>query len=187
MIITLLVAVVAAGLAVLRGGSLDNLAATKFRWVWLLMAGLGAQIGLELWSPPWLDETLGLFVLLFSNALVAVFLIANARLPGIAFAALGMVLNVIVIGANGAMPVSKKALETAGYEGELRDLGSKHELLDDDTRVPWLGDVIPVPYARAVISLGDVVLALGIAQLVYRRTRPRKVGKHLAPRSRGAS
>lgn len=180
MIITLLLAAGAAGLALLRGGSLDRLAATEFRWPWLVVIGLGAQIGADLWSPSWMDEGAGLAVLLGSNALVAIFLAANARLPGVFLAAIGMAMNVIVIAANGAMPVSTLALEKAGYEGQPGDLGTKHELLDAGTRAPWLADVIPVPYARAIISLGDVVLALGIARLVYKRTEDEGRGKHLA-------
>ena len=186
MIVTLLLAVAAAGVAVLRGGSLESLAATKFRWSGLLFAGLGGQIAIEMWSPEWLDEGAGLAVLLLSNALVAGFLAANVHLPGVALAAIGMALNVIVIAANGAMPVSTRALEKAGFEGDVGDFGTKHELLDEDTRAPWLADVIPVPYARAIISLGDVVLALGIAQLVYRRTRVETDGKHLARTDRAS-
>jgi hypothetical protein len=181
-IFTLLLAAGAAGVAILRGGSLDSLAATKFRWAWLLAAGLGSQIGLELWSPSWADGGWGVVVLLASNALVAAFLAANARLPGIGLAALGMVMNVVVIAVNGAMPVSEKALERAGFEGRVEEFGVKHELLDDDTNLPWLADVIPVP-GRTIISLGDVVLALGIAQLVYRRTRGSTGGKHLVQRT----
>jgi hypothetical protein len=180
-ILTLLLAAVAAGVAVLRGGSLDSLAATKFRWTWLLVAGLASQIVLELWSPSWADAAWGLAALLGSNALVAAFLVANARLPGIALAALGMVMNVVVIAANGAMPVSEKALERAGFDGRVGEFGTKHELLDEDTNLPWLADVIPVP-GRTIISLGDVVLALGIAQLVYRQTRGDTGGRHLARR-----
>lgn len=183
MILTLALAAAAAAVAVLRGGSLDSLAATRFRRPALLVAGLGAQVALEMWSPSWADGAVGLGVLLGSNALVAAFLVANARLPGVALAALGMGLNVLVIAANGAMPVSQNALERAGFEGRVEDFGTKHELLDDDTRLPWLADVIPVP-GRTIISIGDVVLALGIAHLVYSQTRGRTGGRHLAPRAR---
>ena len=180
MIVTVLLAAIVAGIAVMRGGSLERLSETKFRWPWLIALGLGAQIGLEVWSPAWLDDGVGLAVLLGSNALVALFLAVNIRLPGMALAAIGMTLNVIVIAANGAMPVSQRALDKAGYEGDVGEFDRKHELLDDSTKLPWLADVIPLPYLRTIISLGDVVLAIGIAQLVYSRTRDPVAGKHLA-------
>lgn len=183
MILTLALAAAAAAIAVLRGGSLASLAETHLRWPALLVAGLGAQVVFELWSPEWAGGGGGLGVLLASNALVAGFLFANARLPGVGLAAVGMGLNVLVIAANGAMPVSQNALVRAGVEGSVSDLGTKHELLDENTRLPWLADVIPVP-GRTIISIGDVVLALGIAHLVYRQTRGSTRGKHLAPRER---
>lgn len=179
MIVTLLLAAVVAGIAVARGGSLERLAETRFRWPWLVVLGLGAQIAIEVWSPRWLDDDGGLIVLLASNLLVAVFFVLNRRLTGIAIAAVGMTLNVIVIAANGAMPVSQRALDKAGYEGNVGDLDRKHELLHGDTTLPWLADVIPLPYLRTIISLGDVVLAIGVAQLVYGRTRGPRAGKHL--------
>ena len=44
--------------------------------------------------------------------------------------------------------------------GELV-LDSKHVLLTDATRLPFLADVLPLP--GAVLSLGDVFLAIGVA------------------------
>lgn len=180
MIITLILAIGAVAIALARGGSLERLAATKFRWPWLVVLGLGVQIAVDVWSPRWLDDGTGVIVLLVSNAFVAAFLVANARLPGVAFAAIGMLLNVIVIAANGAMPVARGALETAGYGSDISDLGNKHEFLGDETVLPWLADVIPIPLLRSVISLGDVALAIGIAQLVYTRTRIAPQPKHRA-------
>ena len=39
---------------------------------------------------------------------------------------------------------------------------------DDDTRLPYLGDVVPVrmPLRPEVVSAGDVLIAAGLAQLV---------------------
>ena len=54
----------------------------------------------------------------------------------------------------------------------------KHEHLDDDTILPWIGDVIGIPVAKEVVSLGDVVLALGIARLIYYQTTSNRRGRH---------
>ncbi|MBW3594622.1 MAG: DUF5317 domain-containing protein [Actinobacteria bacterium] len=164
------IALVAALYGLVRGGSLEPLAQTQFRLLWILFAALVAQVGFDLWDPAWLSQTGDLVVLLTTNAAIVVFLAANRHLPGMLLAALGLLLNVIVISANAGMPVSQEAAEIAGLEGELTNLGIKHEVLGPDTVFPWLADVIPLPGLNALISVGDVVLAAGIGWLVYRRT-----------------
>jgi hypothetical protein len=166
----LAVAAVAGLYGLVRGGSLDGVAATKFRFLWLLFAGFLLQIGFSLWNPGWLTESGELAILMGSSLLVAIFLALNRRLPGMLIAAGGLVLNVLVIASNGAMPVSLEAADVAGTDIEAADFGIKHEPLHDDTVFPWLGDVIPLPGLSTLISAGDVVLALGIGRLVYRRT-----------------
>jgi hypothetical protein len=167
MLIALIAAVIAALVGRLRGGSFERLAGTHFRWPLLLWAGLVIQVGLDVWEPDWLTQGWALAALLGTNLLVAAFLAVNSRLPGMTLAAIGMLSNVIVIAANGAMPVSRSAAEAIG--ANFRDLGVKHEILTDATRLPWLADIIPVPGINALISVGDVILALGIAWFVYRR------------------
>ena len=164
------VAAVAALYGLIRGGSLEGIAATRFRFGWLVLAGFVVQIGFALWNPGWLTEPGELTVLIVSNLLVAAFLAANRRLPGMLLAAGGLVLNVVVIAANGAMPVSLEAADVAGTDLASAEFGIKHEPFHDGTLLPWLGDVIPVPGLDMLISAGDVVLALGIGLLVYRRT-----------------
>ena len=169
MIFILLIAVVAAVYGLVRGGSLDTLAATHFRFVWVLIAGLVMQLGFDIWNPEWLTETGDLAVLIGSNIAVAVFLLLNRQLPGMWLAALGLLLNALVIGANQGMPVSREAAELAGFS-EVPALGIKHEVLHPDTVFPWLADVIPLPGLTKILSIGDVILAAGIGWLVYRRT-----------------
>lgn len=168
----------AAALGVARGGSLQSLADTEFRWGWLIFVGLAAQLGTDLWAPAWLQGERALIVVLASNALIAAFLIRNRRLPGVVMAGLGLLLNVVVIAANGAMPVSARAVETAGVSKPLGEAGLKHEPMADDTVLPWLGDAVPVPGLREVLSVGDVVLALGLTRLVYVRTRGSARARH---------
>lgn len=170
MLWVLVVAAVAAVYGLVRGGSLEGVAATPFRHAWLLFAGFVVQIGFSLWDPPWLTEAGQLAVLIASNALVAAFLAVNLRLPGMAVAAAGLLLNVVVIAANGGMPVSLEAADVAGMDPSSADFGMKHERLSGDTVFPWLADVIPLPGLSTLISAGDILLAAGIGWLVYRRT-----------------
>jgi hypothetical protein len=161
------VVIVTAAIAVLRGGSLHALAATRVRWLWIVYVAFVVQLGASLWSPDWLTDTGALVVVLGSNTAIAAFLLLNRHLPGTAIAAVGLALNIVVIAANGAMPVSERAVEIAGTGSITEDAGVKHERLDDSTVLPWLADVIPVPLFRTIISVGDVVLAIGIAYFVF--------------------
>lgn len=169
--IALLVAIVAVVVALLQGGSLERLAATRFRAIPLLLIGLGLQIIFGFWSPSWMTDAAGLTVLLMSNLFVLLWLIVNRTLPGLLLAAVGLLMNLTVITANGAMPVSPDAVRAAGGdELEISEGALKHEALDDDTRLGFLGDIIPVP-AVGIWSAGDLVLAAGLALLTYKRTR----------------
>jgi len=167
-LIALVAAVVAGIVALLRGGSFEDLAATKFRWVAFLLTGLALQLVFEIFFDDRLTSGQSLTILLMSYLMIVAFLAANRHLPGLTLAAVGLALNVLVIGANGAMPVGERAVEIIGIE-EVRDFGIKHEPLDDDTWFPWIADVIPVPGLGTVISAGDIVLAAGLSYLVYAR------------------
>lgn len=155
--------------ALLRGGSLESLANTRFRMPWLLFAGLGVQLAADLSAPAWLEGAAGVAVIIVSNLAVATFLFLNRSYAGTGLAAIGLLLNVLVISANGAMPVNPRAVRDADITESIEDAGIKHEIMDEDTVLPWLGDTIGIPYIRELLSLGDVVLALGIARLVYAR------------------
>lgn len=169
MVLALSVGLVTVAVAVLRGGSLRGLSETKFRWVPLLFAGLVVQIAFDVLAPRLLEGTGALAVVLLTNLAVAGFVLGNRKLPGMVLAGAGLALNVIVIASNGAMPVSPKAVAIADAPS-LDAAGIKHERLTEETILPWLGDVIPLPGTGLIVSVGDVVLGAGIARLVYVRT-----------------
>jgi hypothetical protein len=89
----------------------------------------------------------------------------------------GLALNLVVIVANQAMPVSESAARAAGTDFLTDDrhvahgLHLRNEVLDENTVFPWLSDVIPLPIVKQVASFGDVVIGLGIALLVYKRMK----------------
>ena len=157
--------------ALARGGSAHHLAATTFRHPWLVFVGLVVQVGVQITGPSFLDASTTLLVLLFSMALIALFLLLNLKRPGMGLAATGLLLNIVVIGANGAMPVHRPSAERAGVPISFQEGGVKHEVMDASTHLPWLGDAIALPLLKSVLSLGDVLLALGVALFVYRATR----------------
>ena len=188
----LLLAGVAVG--VLRGGSLDNINRVRFRLPWLVFLGLGLQIGIEVAAarfPEIQRGVTGPLVLAISYGCVGAFVVLNFRFPGALMIGLGLALNLSVILANGAMPVSRWAARVSGSHGAPHLQNSvKHMNMGSDTRLRFLGDIIPVP-AIGVVSVGDVVLGAGVFVLVSylmappsghgsgkkRRIRKRRTGK----------
>jgi hypothetical protein len=77
---------------------------------------------------------------------------------------LGVGLNVAVISLNGGMPVDSAALARVG-RGDTdvtRGFLYKHVAMTGTTSLSWLGDRIPVPIQRNVISVGDVLMGVAI-------------------------
>lgn len=180
--VALVVVVLLAALLVgrLAGGSLDRLGALPLRSRRLVLLALLAQLlGVVGGGPAY---PVGLAV---SAALVVVFLARNRGVRGTGLIALGLLANALVVGANGAMPVSVDAAGRAGVSTQqlLTGRDARHEPADAQTRLRWLGDVVPValPLRPEVVSPGDVLVAAGAAQLVVAgMLRPRR------PVSRGS-
>ena len=151
-----------------RGGRMSALLATNFLFLPVLFAAFAIQLGFEIWDPETLSATGRLVVVVATSAGVAVFLFLNRQLPGTVLAGAGLLLNVLVIAANGAMPVSPDAARVAGIT-EALDSGVQHEPMTDESLLPLLADIIPIPDTKLVISIGDVILGAGIGVLVYSR------------------
>jgi hypothetical protein len=170
MTVILVVILVACLVGAARGGSLHTLSQLHLRSWPLVFAALLAQAA-GAFSGSAAAYVLGMVV---SAVLVTVFVVRNRALPGMALIATGFVLNALVVLANGAMPVSQEAADRVGIStvGLYRHVDAKHEIVDSETRLEALADVIPVPlpgplkHGSNVVSAGDVVLAAGIGVLV---------------------
>jgi hypothetical protein len=161
------------------GGDLNRLGQLPLRRARLVLAAVLAQaLGSVVGGPAY---PLGLVV---SAGLVAVFLAHNRGLRGTGLLGAGLLCNALVVGLNGAMPVSSEASGQAriSIQDLLTGADPRHELEGPDTRLRWLGDVIPVllPLHPEVVSPGDVLVAAGLAQLVVggmtARRRPQLPG-----------
>lgn len=165
MSLVLAVLLVALVLGWLAGGSLDRLGELPLRRRWLVVVALGTQLAGTLLGGPFFVAGL-----LVSAALVVVFLTRNRGVTGTGLIALGLLTNVLVVGVNGAMPVSAAAAARAGVSTQdlLTGADARHEPSGEATRLPWLGDVVPVPLPvrPEVVSAGDVLVAAGLGQLV---------------------
>ena len=154
---------------VLRGGSLENINRVRFRLPWLVFLGLALQIGADAAAaryPGIQKGVAGPLVLAISYAFVGTFVLLNFRFPGAMIIGLGLLLNLSVILANGAMPVSLWAARVSGSHVAPHLQNSvKHRVKGPGTRLGFLGDIIPVP-PLGIVSVGDVVLGSGVFILV---------------------
>ena len=176
------------------GGSLRPFEHVRVHW-WG-----AALVGVLLQALP-LNGGLGTGAVVASYVLLVGFAVVNRRLPALWLVIAGLLLNLLVIGVNGGMPVSASALRTAGADPEgLVGAGAiKHHLMRPDDVLTPLGDVIGIPSPiGAVVSVGDLLLYAGIAILVVavmlgrageNRRPPSRLfpgyrGKHLPPERR---
>ena len=117
-------------------------------------------------------------VLLFASQILFVgFVWLNRHILGMSIALFGVVLNLVVMTANGGfMPISQQTASHLVSEEKLREaetgsrFGAKDILLrPQDTRFEYLADrFLPptwFPY-QAAFSLGDVFIALGVFWLL---------------------
>lgn len=104
-------------------------------------------------------------------ACVSYGLLMNLHLRSLWFIWLGFALNTVVIVANqGHMPVRLEAIPPEAREAMAQQLAARsdavHSLMTPDTPFYYLGDILPIYWAKSVLSLGDVYLIIGIAALV---------------------
>jgi hypothetical protein len=159
------------------------------RWGWLLAAGLILQVAaafaIQGPLPDWVRATL----IACSYATLVVGVSVNLRYLGFRLLLVGLLLNAIVIGANGwRMPIDPIALERTGYrwpesgssdlypedtqslpERAIRSIKAPKQavLARADTTLWQLADVIPIAPARRVVSPGDCFVYLGTATAIW--------------------
>jgi hypothetical protein len=167
-VVTLALAVVvgmAAGLLRSPGGR--HLARPHVEQIGLLALGAGLNALSVL-----LSGSAAVTALLASLAVLIAVAFANRRITGVAVVGLGLLLNLVAVAVNGGMPVRESALRAAGFESveptEPRHLESPGDPL------PVLGDVLPVPIAREVLSFGDLIVVFGAADAVRELSRRRQ-------------
>ncbi len=160
---TWLLAVIAVSVAVslLRGGKISNFTEIYARGWWLLFVGFGMQIAAN-WVPA-ANRDLAVWLVLLSYLPLLTVVALNQRRPGRWITGIGILMNFTVSALNNGMPVLAEAIELAGGDPGMA-LDAKHVVLDGASRVPFLADIIPMP--GSVISLGDVLLAVGLGVFI---------------------
>ena len=157
------------------GGSWRALSELRFQRPSLLLGAIAAQTALEVPGIRGWPSGLRFAIVVVTYLVVGWWVFENVRASsggtrfGLGLVAVGWTLNLVAIIPNRGMPVSESALQRAGIgpstsvtAGHL----SKHVSLNHGTVLRALGDVIPLSWFRSVISIGDVVMAVGIGLLV---------------------
>jgi hypothetical protein len=157
-----------------HGGALRNFARLSFRWPALFLVGLILRA--IAFSPVVRHDGAAIAFYVVALGFLAVGIAANRRIVGIELVLFGLLLNAVVILANGgSMPVSADALRLVGrydYALQLRDEGplGHVKLATADTVLRPLADIIPlspVPFFQTVASVGDLLIAAGMLLIFY--------------------
>lgn len=165
------------------GGGLPRLAQLKLRWFPLLGIALAIRIGAVLLRQNGIGADLPLgWGFIAAYLLILVWLSGNWRVPGLQIAAVGIGLNTLAVVLNsGQMPIWSGAFASAGFQPTDLVNDPFHVLVPATSLANFIGqgglfgDVIPIPLPliRDVVSIGDVLLAMGIfSAIVYSMTRP---------------
>ena len=157
---------------ILRGGRFANLGDAAFR-VWPLLV-----LGVVVQGAAAFTGEGAVPVILVSYVLLLAFCALNLTHAGMGVVFVGIALNLVVIGVNGGMPVRQEAIVAAGIaeHDEVPDLdfGEKRHLETEDDRLLVLGDIVPVPFAREVLSFGDLAMSVGVAAVLANLLRARQ-------------
>ncbi|MBN1461368.1 MAG: DUF5317 domain-containing protein [Armatimonadetes bacterium] len=172
-------AVLAVLIGLLVGGRLTRLPELALRAVWVFITAAVVQIGLLVIAAKGVALPNGVAPALYvvSFALVLLGLWLNRRLPGVWLVLLGVLMNFVVIVANGgSMPVDRDLAVRAGDEKLVAMLDSPdyvgHMPATESTRLRPLGDVlrlpmlIPRPRFFSPGSMGDVLITVGACWLI---------------------
>lgn len=165
-------------IALLRRGSFRSLASLDLKGTEWIFFGALLQYG-SIWLaergiPFFVAYGAWFFIASFIPLLYGVW--RSLHLPGMAWVGVGLLLNMLVIGANGGrMPVDAAMAAWAGLDGVEEALTAashfRHTLMDETTRLRFLGDIIPIPKPLprpGVASIGDLFIVVGLFILVQK-------------------
>lgn len=166
----------------LPGSDPRRLAWVRLHHTWLVWSALASQVLIISVLPD--AGRLSNAAHLFTYVLAATFVILNMRSAGTAVIGLGGGLNLAAILVNGGvMPASADALTASGWESPTGQFANSAVV--PGARLAFLGDIFATPSwlpVDSVFSLGDVIVALGIALFLHQTCRPRTAPRELPPK-----
>ncbi|MCR4397995.1 MAG: DUF5317 domain-containing protein [Firmicutes bacterium] len=174
-------------IASLRGGRISRFADAEFSRLGWIILSFAVRFALSVAGgrvsiPP----AVASIVHLSAYGMVIFAVASNLRMRGMWSIGAGTALNLAVIAANGGrMPIGLEGLRRAGLDSlpSFRAIASglsyTHELVDEGTRLAFLGDVLSIPkplWPPTVFSAGDVLVMLGAFVLVQSVMVPQGAG-----------
>ena len=197
----LIPALLACVTALLRGGSMRNLAGLRIRNGYLIMIALMVQ--LLIYLPALRHATFivaaAVPIYLGALALATCGMLRNWHLGlPMRLATLGLLLNFTAIAINGGhMPTNAQAMARIQGAAKIHELADPHlyantRLATSTTRLTFLTDIIPVQLPTGtgnVYSIGDALISAGVASLLYltiRRSTDEGAGDEPSDAVRGA-
>jgi len=156
----------------LRGGSFSNMKDANIEKWYFFVSGFFVEFTAVFMAEKGFTffRNNVLLVHLLSYTLLFIGLYFNRRTLGFKVIASGILLNFLVIMANGGqMPVSGEAMVGIGLVDNMTAIRDghviTHTLMGSETALRYLGDifVLPKPYPRPkIFSIGDVLMAVGV-------------------------
>lgn len=169
--------VVGWAIGILRGGRISYLRRVRINVPLLAILAIGTSVALDrsAISAPSLIALVGI-------AATIAFVVRNIHLVGVVVVGIGLIANLAPVMLNGAIPVRPGALVEAQIIqpdeiGRVTLAGSR-QLSDDSTLLSTLGDTIPLRPTRQVISYGDLILMIGLADVLANAMTRRRRRRH---------
>jgi hypothetical protein len=163
---------------------LTTIGQLHYRGGWKLGLILAAlfflQVAFVLYVPG--QTTLQMLLVMASQLALILLFLLNHHILGAKLFVLGLILNALVMVANGGwMPITPETYQAIRpnrvVELQARAPASKGIMLTrEETKLWFLSDIIPVnlPWHKNAMSLGDLFLILGVAQFLF-QVAPRVV------------
>lgn len=167
----------------IRGGKINRIANLKIKKWYLFILAFAVQYLMSFGYLKGIEiiEQYYFYFHLASYALLFIGFAFNIKNVWLDFAFLGVLLNAIAIFLNGGkMPVSLEAIHLAELPNAVAPLVNNqvatHKVLSMDMTAWYLGDIIPLipPYPfNKVISIGDLIMAIGVFFLIQKAMKKR--------------
>lgn len=145
-----------------RGGRWSGVTETRLHAQASLIAGITTVLVLNLIGPGF-----PIGWLIIGYACFIHFGFKNLQITGMIVLLIGLSLNLAPALANGAVPVSELALQSVGDTNTagIANIDGVRESSDTAASLSALGDVVPVPVFNVVVSLGDLIMLVAIADI----------------------